>query len=110
MNMKTTKHIVMRRVYYAYSFSILTSTSFWQGAILGGSVALFGRLTHVAALWQNVLQVPVGQMPQFVYRTVDAALVGGEILTVLVTALILVLSVRLTYQMFRFNTKAFRPI
>lgn len=83
---------IMRRVYYAYAVSIMTSSAFWQGVVLGGSVALFGRLTHVASLAENFLNVPVGQTPAYVLQSVTGAIASGELLTVLVTVLMAVLS------------------
>ena len=60
-----TKQIIMRRVYYSYVLSLLTSASFLQGCVFGGAVVLFGRLTHVAAIWNNLLAVPVGRLPEY---------------------------------------------
>lgn len=82
----------MRRVYYAYTIAIASHTMFWQGMFLGACIALFGRLTHVASLIDNLLAVPVGSVPTYVGGTISTALTHGELLTVLVTAFMFVLA------------------
>ena len=100
----------MRRVYYAYSIAIASHTMFWQGMFLGACVALFGRLTHVASLIDNLLTVPVGSVPAYVGGTVSVAMANGELLTVLVTAFMFVLTlsvmVRLVPQVASFRKVA----
>lgn len=88
----TLQNKIMRRVYYAYTIAIASHTMFWQGIFLGACIALFGRLTHVASLIDNLLSVPVGSVPAYVGGAVTQALTNGEILTVLVTAFMLVLT------------------
>lgn len=83
---------IMRRVYYAYTLAIASHSMFWQGMLLGACVALFGRLTHVASLVENLLAVPVGHVPAYVGGAVGAALEHGELFTVLVTAFMGVLA------------------
>jgi hypothetical protein len=94
---------IMRRVYYAYTIAIASHTMFWQGMLLGACIALFGRLTHVASLIHNLLSVPVGSVPAYVGGAFSTAFSHGEMLTVLVTAFMLVLalsvSVRLVHPM-----------
>lgn len=75
----------MRRVYYSYVLSIATSSALWQGALLGASIALFGRLTHVAAISHNFNSVPLKSAPEFIFNAFSNALHGGEVLTVLVS-------------------------
>lgn len=89
---------IMRRVYYAYSIAVVSHSMFWQGAVLGASVALFGRLTHVASLVENLLAVPVGRVPAYVGGAVSNALMNGELLTVLVSALMFVLTLSITVR------------
>ena len=83
---------IMRRVYYAYTLAITSHSMFWQGMLLGACVALFGRLTHVASLVENLLSVPVGNVPAYAFGAVGTALEHGEMLTVLVTAFMVVLA------------------
>lgn len=86
------KHI-MRRVYYSYILSISTIAALWQGIVLGSCIALFGRLTHVAAIYRNISSVPLKNTPDFVFNAFSNAFALGEILTVLVALFIMILSV-----------------
>lgn len=95
--MKTEIHkTIMRRVYYSYTLSIATSASLWQGVLLGASIALFGRLTHVAAISHNFSSVPLKSAPDFIFNAFVNALNGGEVLTVLVSLFMIGLSVSFT--------------
>lgn len=82
---------IMRRVYYSFAVSFVTSGVFIQGLLLGAAIAAFGRLTHVAAIANNLLSVPLGQVPTYVWNTITIAVADGKILTVLITAFIVVL-------------------
>ena len=90
---------IMRRVYYAYTIAIASHTMFWQGIFLGACIALFGRLTHVASLIDNLLSVPVGSVPAYVGGAFTTAFTNGEILTVLVTAFMFVLALSVTVRL-----------
>lgn len=79
----------MRRVYYSFALSLFTSGSFLQGFVLGSCVALFGRLTHVASIWNNLSQTALAQVPNFIYQSFLNALKGGEVTTALVVVLML---------------------
>jgi hypothetical protein len=87
------KKTIMRRVYYSYTLSIVTSAALWQGVVLGACVALFGRLTHVAAISHNFSSVPLRSAPDFVFNAFTHALEGGEVLTVLVSVFMIALSI-----------------
>jgi Na+/H+-dicarboxylate symporter len=93
MNIVATRRRLMRRVWYSYLLSLVTRSSFVHGFMLGASVSMFGRLTHVAAITNNLLEVPVGFIPTYALETIRGALAGGEVLTVLVTVLLVGLSV-----------------
>lgn len=90
---------IMRRVYYAYTIAIASHTMFWQGILLGACVALFGRLTHVASLVENLLSVPVGNVPAYAFGAVGTALQHGELLTVLITAFMVILALSATSRL-----------
>ena len=94
----TLKKNIMRRVYYSYALSIMTSSALWQGALLGASVALFGRLTHVAAISHNFNSVPLKSAPDFIYNAFANALAGGEVLTVLVSIFMIGLTASFLYR------------
>jgi hypothetical protein len=90
---------IMRRVYYAYTIAVVSHSMFWQGAVLGALVALFGRLTHVASLVENILAVPIGGLPAYVGGAVSKAVMNGEVLTVLVTAFMFVLALSIAVRL-----------
>jgi hypothetical protein len=92
-NLRSIKRRIMVRVWYSYILSLVERMPFAHGLVLGGVVALFGRLTHVAALTDNLLRVPVSAVPSYVWQTITSALKGGEVATVLVTLLLITLSV-----------------
>lgn len=108
--MTTTKHIIMRRVFYSFALSIIESTVFWQGILLGACIAAFGRLTHVAAIWHNTLAVPIGDLPTYIVDTFSRAVLGGEFLTGLVTVLIVALSIKLARRLGRMWLHGLRTV
>jgi hypothetical protein len=84
-NLARIRRRILLRVWYSYIISIVSSVVFGYGLILGGVVAAFGRLTHVAALAHNLLSAPLASLPTYVWQTLTQSLVGGEVLTFLVT-------------------------
>jgi hypothetical protein len=92
-NLRTIKRRIMLRVWYSYLWSLVLRGGFVYGFFLGGAVALFGRLTHVAAITHNLLEVPLGAVPSFAWQAISTALAGGEVLTVLVTLSIITISI-----------------
>lgn len=84
-NLATIRRRILLRVWYSYFLSVFIRGSLVYGLVLGGVVAAFGRLTHVAAITHNLLEVPVASVPSYVWQSVTTALAGGEVLTVLVT-------------------------
>jgi hypothetical protein len=82
---------VMRRVYYSYALSFVTQSVLWQGFLLGACIAAFGRLTHVASIADNLSHTSLTNLPTYILNTFINAIEGGELLTVLVTALIVML-------------------
>ena len=98
--MKTNLHkTVMRRVYYSFALSFLSEGMLWQGVVLGACVALFGRLTHVAAIARNFEHTTIANAPTFVWSSFVNAYTHGEVLTVLVTLFIIGLSVSFALNM-----------
>ncbi len=88
------KKTIMRRVYYAYALNIMTSSALWQGFLLGACVALFGRLTHVAAIYRNLSATSLENTPTFIWNSFANALTHGEVLTVLVVLFMLGLTAK----------------
>lgn len=83
MKSRNIKMAIMRRVYYSYLLSIITNAMFWQGMFLGVATLLLGQWLHVASIIHNMLAVPVGRVPQYVYGSVWGAVSHGEVLMVL---------------------------
>ncbi|MEY2665175.1 MAG: hypothetical protein RLZZ480_280 [Candidatus Parcubacteria bacterium] len=94
------KKTIMRRVYYSYAVRFVTDPVLWQGFVLGACIALFGRLTHVAAIVRNLEGTTVANAPSFVWYAFTNALAGGEILTVLVALFMVGLSVSFLQRFF----------
>jgi hypothetical protein len=89
---------IMRRVYYSYTLSFVSEPMLWQGFVLGASVALFGRLTHVASIGRNFAHTSVENAPAFIFNSFANALQGGEVLTVLVSVFMIGLSLSFAYK------------
>lgn len=83
MKSRNIKMAIMRRVYYSYMLSIVANAMFWQGMFLGVATLLLGKWLHVASIIHNILAVPVGRLPQYVYDSVLGAVSHGEVLMVL---------------------------
>jgi hypothetical protein len=94
------KKTIMRRVYYSYAIGFLSESMLWQGVVLGASIALFGRLTHVAAIARNLEASQLSNVPHYVLVTFEKALSHGEVLTVLVAVAMVGLSVSFMYRAF----------
>ena len=88
----------MRRVYYSFALSFFSEKMLWQGVLLGACIALFGRLTHVAAIIRNLEATRIGDAPLFVYNSFMYALTHGEVLTALVAFFIITFSVVLVVR------------
>ncbi len=89
---------IMRRVYYSYAIRFATDPMLWQGFVLGACIALFGRLTHVAAIAHNFSATKIENAPAFVYNSFTHALNNGEVLTALITLFIVGLSVKFFFR------------
>jgi hypothetical protein len=92
-NLAAIRRRIMLRIWYSYFISTLLRGSFAYGLVLGGVVAAFGRLTHVAAITHNLLEVPAVSLPSYVWQSITTALAGGEVLTVLVTLSMVTMSI-----------------
>ena len=92
---------IMRRVYMSYALSYTEQPLLYVGLLLGGSVALFGRFTHVAAIAENLLATPLGNVPSFVSSSFMGAIARGELGTVLVVLTIASLTSVALWQLSR---------
>lgn len=97
--MKSKLHrTIMRRVYYSYAVRFVSEPMLWQGFVLGICVALFGRLTHVAAITHNLGSTRVENAPAFIWNSFVHAATNGEMLTVLVVLFIVGLTAKFFYR------------
>jgi hypothetical protein len=101
--------VVMRRVYYSYTLSFLSESMLWQGFVLGACIALFGRLTFVAAIMHNIAAMRVGNVPHYILGSFEKALTHGEFLTVLVTLGMIGLSVSFMYRALGILSRTYQP-
>lgn len=99
----------MLRVWYSYCISVFTSGSFVYGLALGGVVASFGRLTHVSAITHNLLAVPLSSVPAYVWNATVSAVASGELLTVVVTLILVGLSIGALVQLRTLSLLRFNP-
>jgi cell division protein FtsX len=89
---------VMRRVYYSFAVRFVADPMLWQGFFLGACIALFGRLTHVAAIAHNFAATKTEQAPAYIWNSFVHAFNNGEVLTVLVVLFIVGLTVKFFYR------------
>ncbi len=97
--MKSKLHrTIMRRVYYSYAVRFVSEPMLWQGFVLGVCVALFGRMTHVAAIAHKFASTRIENTPNFVWNSFVHALNNGEMLTVLIVLFMVGLSAKFFYR------------
>lgn len=94
----TLQQTVMRRVYYSYAIRFISEPMLWQGFVLGACVALFGRLTHVAAISHNLAATRLENTPTFIWNSFVHAATNGEMLTVLVVLFMIGLTAKFFYR------------
>ena len=75
---------VMRRVYYAYALRLATHPVTLHAFVLVLSVFALSRLTHVAAIINNIMGVKVGDLGGYIFNT----LVNAEFLTLVCVGVI----------------------
>jgi cell division protein FtsX len=97
---------VMRRVYYSFAIRFVSEPMLWQGFVLGACVALFGRLTHVAAISHNLGSTSIDNTPTFIWNSFMHAVNNGEALTALVVLFIVGLTAKFFYRAFQALTGA----
>jgi hypothetical protein len=97
--MKTIQSKIMRRIYMSYALSYTEQPLLWVGLVLGGSVALLGRFTHVASVIENTLATPLGGIPSYIANSFLLAVARGELGTVLVILTIASLSAVVVWQL-----------
>ncbi len=86
--MNTLKHKIMRRIWYSYSLSVIFSRSLVRGLVLGMSVVLFFQLVSVSSVIQNILGVKVSAVPEYIWQTLQQAVIHGEFMKLLTLGVI----------------------
>lgn len=76
---------IMRRVYYAFALRLATNPLTVHTAIFAVCVFALSRLTHVAAIMENVSNVKVGELNTYIY----GALMQAEFLTLVCLGIII---------------------
>ncbi len=99
MSVTKIQKIIMRRVYLSYGLSLVANTAFWQGIFLGVSAILLAHWLHVASIIHNFLSVPVGGVPRYLVGSFQGAIQHGELLTVLVLVLAIIMSIQIIYRL-----------
>lgn len=79
----------MRRVWYSYWLSILLSLATLLGVVFGTSTLLFIKLVSVTDIFNNLLQVQLGAVPDYVFNVFLHAISQGEFLTLISLGLII---------------------
>ena len=95
----------MRRVYYAYTLSIVLSQNTVLGFLFGASVIGFWKLVSVTSIINNILSTRVGELPSYSYH----ALVQAHTLALLAFGVIVftILSVGIKFTLPRYSRSNF---
>lgn len=96
--------IIMRRVYYSYGLSIISHSMFWQGVFLPVAGFFLAKWLHVASIVHNLLSVPVGGAPRFVWNSFVEAATHGELVTVVTFVVAGVVTVSAGYHLMQAMT------
>lgn len=83
---------IMRRVYFAFALRLLKHPLTTHGVVLVVAGFILARLVHVAAIYQNILNVRIGDLGNYLYFT----LVRADAVTLLVIGVVVftILSLR----------------
>jgi hypothetical protein len=87
------KNRIMRRVYMSFLVSLAEHRFFWRGFLFGASLALFGRAAHVAAIADNLLATPLGDLPFHIVNAFAQAVQNGQFLAVVAVLLMATIGV-----------------
>ena len=81
---KKLRRAIMRRIWYAYTLSIVLRPAAAQGFLFGASVIGFWKLVSVSSIIHNVLQVKLGELPLYVVQ----ALIQAHVLALIAFGII----------------------
>lgn len=71
----------MRRVWYSFAIRTISYAPLWYGIAFGVSLGLFRELVFVSRVIENLLAVPLGNVPSYALSIVTHAAESGEFLT-----------------------------
>lgn len=86
---------IMRRVWYSFAIRTLSYAPLWYGVAFGVSLGLFRELVFVSRVIENILAVPLGNVPSYALAVVTNALQSGEFLTLASLAVMALVGLRL---------------
>ncbi len=81
----------MRRVYYAYALSLVTHVAFLYGVLVSVLAYSFTRFVSLPHVFENISQVPVGEVFSYVYD----AFVSTEYWTLIILTLFVLVAISL---------------
>ncbi len=64
---------IMRRVWYAFTLSILLRPALVLGFLFGASVIAFWKLASITSIINNILNVRIGEVPSYVTNSLISA-------------------------------------
>ncbi len=64
---------IMRRIWYAYAMSLILRPALVLGVLFGASAIAFWRLASISSIATNFLSVEIGNMPQYIARSMTEA-------------------------------------
>lgn len=91
----------MRRVWYAYSLSIVLSRAAVQGFLFGASAIAFWKLVSISSIVHNLLQVRLGDLPSYVIEALGQAHVVALIAFGIIVFTILSVGIKVTIPTIR---------
>ena len=95
---------IMRRIYYAYSLSVLLSQDTVLGFLFGSSVIGFWKLVSVTSIINNFLSIKVGDVPSYAYHSLVQAHALALLAFGIIVFTILSVGVKFTWPRYKQNT------
>jgi hypothetical protein len=68
-NQAKINRVIMRRVWYSYFLSLLSNTTAFYGFLFGASLVGFWQVASVPNIIQNLLDVKLGAVPQYIIQS-----------------------------------------
>lgn len=94
----------MRRVYYAYGLSIVFRPALVLGVAFGASAIAFWRLVSISSIFENLMNVRLGEMPWYVSGALKQADVMALLAFLVLCGIGTVIMLRLLATLFSRDT------